>query len=168
MRADIEHSQKSSQEILDQDKYGRQLQTQADDANQKMSLLNGEVFFTEVLSQLLEKICSIRQVLAVTEEAVLDDRFEEAVDLLCKADDKLIALQECQNARVAGLLQNDVSAVRQNLVEKLAGCWESAFCIDFSNSAIYIKSHVQRKHIIFSLLLLLISCKGHSWLISIL
>lgn len=104
------------------------------------------MIFNETVTQILEKIRCVRQILGTTEEAIFNDNFDEAVDLLYKAEDRLAAVREYQNTRVAEILQTSVSTVRHNLVKNLAECWDSAFRVDISNSAIVIENEIQRKH----------------------
>lgn len=148
MGADIEDSQKFSRDIQNRARYGEQLQSQADDAAEQTGLLHREVIFNDTVTQILEKIRSVRQILGATEEAMFNDKFEEAVDLLGRAEGRLAAVRECQNTRVAGVLHTSVSTVRHNLEKSLAECWNSAFRVDISKSTIFIRNKIQRKHLI--------------------
>ena len=98
------------------------------------------------MTQILEKIRCIRQILGTADEAIFNDNFDEAVVLLYKAEDRLAAIREYHNTRVAEVLQTNVSTVRHNLVKSLAECWDSAFRVDVSTSAIVIENKIQRKH----------------------
>lgn len=110
-----------------------------------MDLLAVENIFYGKLVQILENMRTVQRVLGKTEQAIQMDQFEEAVELLCTAEDLLSVMQECQDTRVTGLLQANVSAVRHDLEGSLVECWNSAFRIDLSSSKIFIQNQIQRK-----------------------
>lgn len=110
-----------------------------------MDLLAVENIFYGNLVQILENLRMVQQVLGKIEQAIRKDQFEEAVELLSTAEDVLSVMQECQDTRVTGLLQANVSAVRHDLEGRLAECWNAAFRIDLSSSKIFIQNQIQRK-----------------------
>lgn len=148
LRADIEESQRSSHDIESKSKYREELRSQVHNATGKLGLLEREATFNETLATTLERFRGIRQSLRIVENAILHERFTDAVGLLLSTEIDLESLPTGHNTKVTRLLQAGVAELRSGIVESLTQCWGAFFFVDLARSSISARQEIQRRRLI--------------------
>lgn len=128
---------------MNQAKQGETLQSQVDDATQKVELLRGEVDFNQDVATVLKKVGGLRQVLKQGQNAVQSDNFGKAVELLLVAEHELNTLPARQITKVYGLLSSSITELRHDLIEILTEYWKGFFHTDFTTTTFSVKHQVQ-------------------------
>ena len=123
---------------MEQARQGELLEEQVNDATSKLELLNGEVAFNNSLGATLEGVQAIQRTLDLVQRAILAGRLLEAVDLLRQVAEELDSIPVPQNTRVASVLGAKVADLRDDVVEKLIGCWKAYICVGSARSSIKI------------------------------
>ena len=123
---------------MEQARQGELLEEQVNDAISKLGLLNGEVAFNTSLGATLEGLQAIQRTLDLVRRAILAGRLLEAVDLLGQVVEELDSIPVPQSTRVASLLGAKVTDLRNDVVEKLIGCWKAYICVETARSSIKI------------------------------
>lgn len=133
------------QDIVKQATQGEQLQSRANDAARTLDFLKGEINFSWTLVKTLESIGCVQQTLGISQNSIYNDNFEEAVDLLRKAEEELITIRSISNTVAVGLLQTSINGFRLAVLKTLEECWHVLLKTDHMKSKISIKHHIQRR-----------------------
>lgn len=128
---------------MTQAEHGEQLYSQVNDATSKVDLLKEEVAFNETLAKALENIRDFQQTLGLAEDAIRNDGFSDAVDLLKKAEGELLNVRVNRDPKVAGLLHAKIQDLRYTILGSLSDCWRNLLCVDSASSTITINDQIQ-------------------------
>ena len=127
---------------MEQARQGEVLQDQVNDASSKVGLLNGELIFNKSLEATLERVQAIQKSLDLVQRALLEDRLLECVDLIRQVEDELDSISVPRSSRVAGALGARATDLRDDVVEKLTGCWKAYIFVDPGRSSIKISRNL--------------------------
>ena len=127
---------------MEQARQGEVLQDQVKDASRKVGLLHGELVFNKSLEAKLEKVQAIQKSLDLVERALLDDRLLECVDLIRQVEEELDPISVPRISRVADALGARATDLRDDVVEKLTGCWKAYISVDAARSSIKISRNL--------------------------
>ena len=135
---------------MEQARQGEVLEEQVRDATSKVGLLNGELAFNKILEAMLERVQAIQRTLELLQRAILDGQLLESVELLEQAERGLDSITVPRSTRVAGVLDARVADLRNDVVEKLTGCWKAYVCVDSARSSIKISRILNGRSLAFS------------------
>ena len=123
---------------MEQAQQGELLEWKLDDATSKVGLLQGELAFSKSLGATLERLQALRRTLDGVQQAVLAGRLLEAVNLIEQVEDDLESIPVPRSTRVAGVFSAKVDDLRNDVVEKLTGCWKVYICVDVDRPLVKI------------------------------
>ena len=127
---------------MEQARQGEVLYDQVNDAASKVGLLHGELVFNKSLETTLERVQAIQKSLDLVQRALLDDRLLECVDLIGQVEEELDSISVPRSSRVAGALGARATDLRDDVVEKLTGCWKAYVSVDSARSSIKISRNL--------------------------
>lgn len=106
---------------MKQAEEGKSLKARADDASNKVNLLEKELAFNESLADTLGHIKSASVLLQETQQSIVDGKLQQALESLRRIGDSIEALQSVENTRAYGILQDKYQSVKAALVERTTG-----------------------------------------------
>ena len=123
---------------MEQAEQGEAFEEKVNDATSKVQLLNGELAFNSSLRARLENVQAIQRTLDLVQQAIVNGRPLEAVDLVIQAEGKIGSELAPRSTRVASILGAKVDDLRNDMVEKLTDCWKAYVCVNPARSSIKI------------------------------
>ena len=138
LQVDIQRSQEIAREVVDQAQNGQKLEERVEDASSKVDLLHGEIFFNESLGATLERVQIIQRELELVQRATLDNRLEEAVDLITQAHEDLASLSAIRSTKILNILEAKTTDLRSLVREKLTDSWNQQVCVNAAMNSVQV------------------------------
>ncbi|KAL4798924.1 hypothetical protein BDV19DRAFT_356420 [Aspergillus venezuelensis] len=130
LHADLERSRLTAREIVKQHENTKPLQLNVEDAAAKIGLVETEIVFNQAVTDTLEEVQGICQQLDATRTLCQDGQIMAAIDKL-EAIEHAISLDSCfKNTNVRGILSENVTALRHEIVEFLRSRWHKHLELD--------------------------------------
>lgn len=110
-----------------------------------MDLLNVELAFSKSLANTSERLQGLWQTLDQIQQALLDNQFLGAVDLLIAVDEQFPASSISRSTRFTGLFESKASDARTEITGKLTDCWKAHIHVETSVPSIQIRRHADSR-----------------------
>ena len=138
LHADIERSRLTAREIVaEHDKTGP-LESKVADATAKVDLLQVEIAYNDAVTSALEEVQRVRRRLesgrAALSHGDVGTAVETAEDMVSVSEGSLFA-----NTNLMGILAEDVSGLRREVVKTLESRWNEQVTIDKQKGELRIK-----------------------------
>ena len=144
LHADLERSRLTAREIVKQHENTNPSQLNVEDAAAKVGLVETEIVFNQAVTDTLEEVQGICQQLDATRTLCQDGQITASIDNL-EAIEHAISLDSCfKNTNVRGILSENVTSLRHEIVEFLRSRWHKHLELDHKQGKVTIsgKSHI--------------------------
>jgi centromere/kinetochore protein ZW10 len=145
LQADIQRSQETAKEIVQQAESGKEKTAHVQDAATKVSFLHSEIAYNESLVQVVEQLKDISTLLESAQDAAVRNHILHALERLEDADGAFKRLGPFENTRVVGLLKAKSGQLRSAIVENVTETWHSLLLINTTERKITLKDEVERE-----------------------
>lgn len=139
LRDDVRQSQEQARQIVGEAQQADQLEEEANDAANKVALLDKELAFNQGLATTLDRLQALRHTLDSIQSAILDDQLLHAVDLLRNAKESVASTHVLRTATVAVVFRSRIIDLRKETAEKLISCWDEYINVDTDACCITIR-----------------------------
>jgi centromere/kinetochore protein ZW10 len=140
LHADLERSRLTAREIVKQHENTVPLQSNVEDAAAKVNLVEKEIIFNQAVTNTLEEVQSIYRQLDSTLAFCQDGRITNVVENLEAIEHAINQDSYFKYTNVKGLLLENVSSLRQDLVSLLHSRWNQHFKLDHKEGTLVISS----------------------------
>ncbi|PGH15852.1 hypothetical protein AJ80_05383 [Polytolypa hystricis UAMH7299] len=130
LHEDIERSRLTAREIVRQHEEGKILQTQTQDATNKVETMRDEIAFNQSLSETLLEIRRIDRLAASIHDALAKDQLIKAIDTLEELDSLLAQPPLPLNCAVIGILSGNAAKLRHSVIAALRQKWDILVKVD--------------------------------------
>jgi centromere/kinetochore protein ZW10 len=130
LHADIERSRLTAREIVAQHEHTEPLQAKVDDAKAKVALVETEIAFNEAVAGTLEEMQRLCQQLETGRVALRNGQITTAIEHLESTHAAVGKDAFFTNTNVMGILSEEVSLLRSEIVEALQKRWADQLEID--------------------------------------
>ncbi|KAI9821557.1 MAG: ribosome biogenesis protein ytm1 [Thelocarpon impressellum] len=144
LHIDIERSKATAQDIVRHAEEGRRKQERVDDSAGKKRLLQDEVAFNETLVGTLEVIQAISAGLDSAQEAAVENKMLEAIEMLDVSDARLGQLSNFDNTRPVKLIRQRSADLHRAVDERLDEFWDALMVVNRPEQRITLKHQIQR------------------------
>ncbi|KAL1965664.1 hypothetical protein VTN77DRAFT_5341 [Rasamsonia byssochlamydoides] len=138
LHADIERSRETAREIVAQHEKTKPLQLKIEDASRKVHLLQTEIAFNEAVTESLEQIQEFRHRLDAGHKAVEEGRITDAIESLEDSEKAIETIKFSGNGNLTSILSENISALRNSIIEFLRIRWACEVRIDKDKGELYI------------------------------
>ncbi|KAJ0419970.1 hypothetical protein BJY00DRAFT_301819 [Aspergillus carlsbadensis] len=138
LHADLERSRLTAREIVKQHENTVPLQSNVEDAAAKVNLVEKEIIFSQALTNTLEEVQSICRQLDSTRALCQDGRITNVIENLEAINHTINQDSYFKQTNVRGLLLENVSSLRQDLVGLLHSRWNQHFKLDHKEGTFVI------------------------------
>jgi centromere/kinetochore protein ZW10 len=145
LQADIQRSQETAKEIVQQAELGKEKTAQVQDAATKVSFLHSEIAYNESLVQVVEQLKDISSLLESAQDAAVHSHTLHALERLEDADGAFKRLGPFENTRVVGLLKAKSGQLRSAIVENVTETWHSLLLVNTAERTVTLKGEVERE-----------------------
>jgi centromere/kinetochore protein ZW10 len=130
LHADIERSRLTAREIVAQHEHTEPLQAKVEDAKAKVALVETEIAFNEAVAGTLEEVQRLCQQLESGRAALGNGQITTAIEHLESTHAAVGKDAFFTNTNVLGILSDEVSLLRAEIVEALQSRWTEQLKID--------------------------------------
>ncbi|KAL3450658.1 hypothetical protein BJX65DRAFT_293878 [Aspergillus insuetus] len=138
LHADLERSRLTAREIVKQHENTVPLQSNVEDAAAKVNLVEKEIIFNQAVTNTLEEVQSIYRQLDSTRAFCQNGRITNVVENLEAIEHAINQDSYFKHTNVKGLLLENVSSLRQDLVSLLHSRWNQHFKLDHKEGTFVI------------------------------
>ncbi|KAJ5171525.1 uncharacterized protein N7500_004308 [Penicillium coprophilum] len=130
LHADIERSRVTAREIVAQHEHTEPLQAKVEDARAKVALVETEIAFNQAVAGTLEEVHRLCQQLEAGRAALRNGQITVAIEQLESTDAAVGKDAFFTNTNVMGILSDEVSSLRLEIVEALRSRWADQLKVD--------------------------------------
>ncbi|OQE06076.1 hypothetical protein PENVUL_c020G00308 [Penicillium vulpinum] len=138
LHADIERSRLTAREIVAQHEHTEPLQAKVEDARAKVALVETEIAFNQAVAGTLEEVHRLCQQLETGRAALRNGQITTAIEQLESTDAAVGKDAFFTNTNVMGILSDEVSLLRSEIVEALRSRWADQLKVDRQKGEFYV------------------------------
>lgn len=120
-----------------------------EDASKKVHLLQTEIAFNEAVTETLEQIQEFRHRLDAGHKAVEEGRIADAIESLEHSEKTIETVKFSTNGNLTSILSENISALRNSIIEYLHIQWASEVRIDKEKGELYVKDRTGKAQAFF-------------------
>ncbi|KAJ5502284.1 hypothetical protein N7463_005158 [Penicillium fimorum] len=140
LHADIERSRLTAREIVEQHEHTEPLQAKVEDARAKVALVETEIAFNQAVAGTLEEVHRLCQQLEAGRAALRNGQITTAIEQLESTDAAVGKDAFFTNTNVMGILFDEVSLLRSEIVEALRSRWADQLKVDRQQGEFHVSS----------------------------
>jgi centromere/kinetochore protein ZW10 len=140
LHADIERSRLTAREIVAQHEHTEPLQAKVEDARAKVALVETEIAFNQAVAGTLEEVHRLCQQLETGRAALRSGQITTAIEQLESVDAAVGKDAFFTNTNVMGILSDEVSLLRSEIVEALRSRWADQLKVDRKQGEFHVSS----------------------------
>ncbi|KAI3140253.1 hypothetical protein CBS147325_6485 [Penicillium roqueforti] len=140
LHADIERSRLTAREIVAQHEHTEPLQAKVEDARAKVTLVETEIAFNQAVADTLEEVHRLCQQLETGRAALRSGQITTAIEQLESTDAAVGKDAFFTNTNVMGILSDEVSLLRSEIVEALLSRWADQLKVDRQQGEFHVSS----------------------------
>ncbi|KAG0156936.1 hypothetical protein PDIDSM_4119 [Penicillium digitatum] len=140
LHADIERSRLTAREIVAQHEHTEPLKAKVEDARAKVALVETEIAFNQAVAGSLEQVHRLCQQLEAGRAALRRGQITTAIEQLESTDAAVGKDAFFTNTNVMGILSDEVSMLRSEIVEALHSRWADQLKVDRQQGEFYVSS----------------------------
>lgn len=145
LQADIQRSQETAKEIVQQAESGKEKTAKVQDAATKVSFLHSEIAYNDSLVHVVEQLQDISTLLESAQDAAVHNHIIHALERLEDADHAFKRLGSFESTRVVGLLKTKSGQLRSAIVENITETWHSLLLVNTAERKITMKDEIERE-----------------------